>query len=203
VILGRSTCPPSAPFRVGQVAYPAGYVFPMPFGSRRWLLRASRPRCGFRPSLPRACCDRRMPHRGCRVPHPRGTTGVGVPCTPEARCRHLRPIGCEDHGQALSATCLTPRSPGSVGCRCLFLTEPRWGFTRVRPSRLPLACSFPPTGTPLGRLVGASDHPVARIAGPTGDWPRHWPVGLQVLGRPPLLDSRPHSANATSRRNDS
>jgi hypothetical protein len=64
-----------------------------------------------------------------------------------------------------------PCSPGSVGCRRSLLTEPRRGFTCVRPTRLPLACGFPPTGTPLGRFVRALDRPVTRAAERTGDWP--------------------------------
>ena len=72
--------------------------------------------------------------------------------------------------------------PGLSRLPVFLLTEPRRGFTCVHPIRLPLACGFPPTGTSLGRFVDASDHPVARIAGPTGDWPRHWPVGPQALG---------------------
>jgi len=58
--------------------------FPLPFGHRHSLLGSSCTRCGIGPShdRPTGRTPPPGPQRGCHVPHPTDTTGLGALCTP-------------------------------------------------------------------------------------------------------------------------
>jgi hypothetical protein len=106
------------------------------------------------------------PHRGCHVPHLRDATGVGVLYTPGPWCPCVRMVGPDTPREPLGQ--FTPMAHCTVFVNHLSgafsLSEPHRGFTRVRPSSLPLACGGYDGWPPLGF------HPLLRTA-PLPVWP--------------------------------
>ena len=122
------------PFGSG-IAYPAGYAFPLPFGSWHSLLEASFPTEESR-SLPFAYCGvSRRPHWGLHVPLVQDATGVGALYVPGSWYPRMQPENmhtCDPIPSSLSAT-----------IRRFGITALHRGFTCVHPSGLSLACGLP------------------------------------------------------------